>query len=86
MSEGNNITNNTNKSVASRFKPSMVIWPILFGLVGVGYMLWREMRTGIPQEPLMMANYWWVFAIVVVLLTVVKDFSGMYRLLFRHLV
>ena len=78
MENNNNIS--TKKGAAFSFKPMMVVWPILFGLVGVGYMLWREMRTGIPQEPLMMANYWWVFAIVVVLLTVVKDFSGMYRL------
>ncbi|MBR5573070.1 MAG: flippase-like domain-containing protein [Paludibacteraceae bacterium] len=78
MENNNNIS--TKKGAAFSFKPMMVVWPILFGLVGVGYMLWREMRTGIPQEPLVMANYWWVFAIVVVLLTVVKDFSGMYRL------
>ena len=69
-----------NRSVASRFKPSMVIWPILFGLVGVGYMFWREMRNGIPDEPLTLANHWWVFVILVVLFTLFKDFSGMYRL------
>ena len=69
-----------NRSVASRFKPSMVIWPILFGLVGVGYMFWREMRNGIPDEPLTLANHWWIFVILVVLFTLFKDFSGMYRL------
>ena len=69
-----------NRSVASRFKPSMVIWPILFGLIGVGIMLWREMRHGIPDEPLELADNWWVFAILVVLFTLLKDFSGMYRL------
>lgn len=69
-----------NRSVASRFKPSMVIWPILFGLVGVGYMFWREMRNGIPDEPLTLANHWWIFVILVVLITLFKDFSGMYRL------
>lgn len=50
-----------NRSVASRFKPSMVIWPILFGLIGVGIMLWREMRHGIPDEPLTLADHWWIF-------------------------
>lgn len=69
-----------NRSVASRFKPSMVVWPILFGLIGVGYMLWREMRNGIPDEPLELNEYWWVFGLLVVLFTLLKDFSGMYRL------
>ncbi|MBR6167560.1 MAG: flippase-like domain-containing protein [Paludibacteraceae bacterium] len=69
-----------NRSVASRFKPSMVIWPILFGLVGVGFMLWREMRNGIPDEPLALNEHWWFFALLVVLFTLMKDFSGMYRL------
>ncbi len=73
-------TASENRSVASRFKPSMVIWPILFGLAGVGYMFWREMRNGIPDEPLTLANHWWVFVILVVLFTLFKDFSGMYRL------
>ncbi len=53
-------TASENRSVASRFKPSMVIWPILFGLVGVGYMFWREMRNGIPDEPLTLTNHWWI--------------------------
>ncbi|MBO4519025.1 MAG: flippase-like domain-containing protein [Paludibacteraceae bacterium] len=66
--------------MASRFKPSMVIWPILFGLIGVGYMLWREMHNDIPHEPLVLADHWWVFALMVVLFTLLKDFSGMYRL------
>ena len=79
MSKQPDITSE-NRSVESRFKPSMVIWPILFGLVGVGYMLWREMRDGIPDEPLTLANHWWVFVILVVLFTLFKDFSGMYRL------
>lgn len=69
-----------NRSVASRFKPSMVIWPILFGLVGVGFMLWREMQNGIPDEPLALNEHWWFFALLVVLFTLMKDFSGMYRL------
>lgn len=69
-----------NRSVASRFKPSMVIWPILFGLVGVGFMLWREMRNGIPDGPLALNEHWWFFALLVVLFTLMKDFSGMYRL------
>ena len=69
-----------NRSVASRFKPSMVIWPILFGLVGVGYMLWRELHNGIPDESLVLTQYWWFFALMVVLFTLMKDFSGMYRL------
>lgn len=69
-----------NRSVASRFKPSMVIWPILFGLVGVGFMLWREMRNGIPDEPLALNEHWWFFVLLVVLFTLMKDFSGMYRL------
>lgn len=69
-----------NRSVASRFKPSMVILPILFGLVGVGFMLWREMRNGIPDEPLALNEHWWFFALLVVLFTLMKDFSGMYRL------
>ena len=68
------------RSVASRFKPSMVVWPILFGLIGVGYMLWREMHNDIPHEPLVLADHWWVFALMVVLFTLLKDFSGMYRL------
>ena len=76
----NKDTASENRSVASRFKPSMVIWPILFGLVGVAYMFWREMRDGIPDEPLTLANHWWVFVILVVLFTLFKDFSGMYRL------
>ena len=69
-----------NKSIASRFKPSMVIWPILFGLIGVGYMFWREMHEDIPHEPLVLVDYWWVFALLVILFTLLKDFSGMYRL------
>ncbi len=72
--------NSQNRSVQSRFKPSMVMWPILFGLVGVGYMFWREMHNGIPDEPLTLANHWWVFVILVILFTLLKDFSGMYRL------
>lgn len=79
MSQQPNITSE-NRSVASRFKPSMVIWPILFGLAGVGYMFWREMHKGIPNEPLALTDYWWVFVILVVLFTLFKDFSGMYRL------
>ena len=70
----------TNRSVASRIKPSMIVWPILFGLIGVGYMLWREMHNDIPQGPLVLADHWWVFAVLVVLFTLLKDFSGMYRL------
>ncbi len=58
----------------------MVIWPILFGLIGVGYMLWREMHNGIPSEPLILVQHWWVFAVLLVLCTLIKDFSGMYRL------
>lgn len=58
----------------------MVIWPILFGLVGVGYMLWRELSSDIPQEPLAMAKYGWLFILLVILCTLLKDFSGMYRL------
>ncbi len=73
-------TSKENRSVASRFKPSMVVWPILFGLIGVGFMLWREMKDGIPHETLGLADYWWVFALLVLLFTVFKDFSGMYRL------
>lgn len=68
-----------NRSVAARFKPSMVIWPILFGLMGVGYMLWREMGKDIPHEPIQLADNWWVFALLVVLFTFMKDCSGMYR-------
>lgn len=78
--EQNPNTDSENQSVASRFKPSMVIWPILFGLIGVGYMFWREMRDGIPDEPLTLANHWWVFVLLVILFTLLKDFSGMYRL------
>ena len=70
----------TNRSVASRIKPSMIVWPILFGLIGVGYMLWREMHNDIPQGPLVLADHWWVFAVLVVLFMLLKDFSGMYRL------
>ena len=73
-------TNRENRSVASRFKPSMVIWPILFGLIGVGYMLYREMHDDIPLEPISLADHWWIFAILVILFTLFKDFSGMYRL------
>ena len=73
-------TSKENRSVASRFKPSMVVWPILFGLIGVGVMLWREMKDGIPHETLGLADHWWVFALLVLLFTVFKDFSGMYRL------
>ena len=43
-------------------------------------MFWREMRNGIPDEPLTLANHWWIFVILVVLITLFKDFSGMYRL------
>lgn len=73
-------TSSSHRSVASRFKPSMVLWPILFGLAGVGYMLWREMHNGLPHESLVLNEYWWVFALLVVLFTLLKDFSGMYRL------
>ena len=73
-------TESENRSVAWRFKPSMVVWPILFGLAGVGYMLWREMHNGLPDEPLMLADHWWVFILLVILFTLFKDFSGMYRL------
>ena len=62
--EQNPNTASENQSVASRFKPSMVIWPILFG----------------PDEPLTLANHWWVFVLLVILFTLLKDFSGMYRL------
>ena len=79
MSDRNH-TASENRSVASRFKPSMVVWPILFGLVGVAYMLWREMHNGLPDEALSLADHWWVFVILVVLFTLFKDFSGMYRL------
>ena len=73
-------TSKENRSVASRFKPSMVVWPILFGLIGVGFMLWREMKDGIPHETLGLADHWWVFVLLVLLFTLFKDFSGMYRL------
>ncbi len=43
-------------------------------------MLWREMRNGIPDEPLALNEHWWFFALLVVLFTLMKDFSGMYRL------
>lgn len=43
-------------------------------------MFWREMRNGIPDEPLTLANHWWIFVTLVVLFTLFKDFSGMYRL------
>ena len=69
-----------NNQIKSRFKPMMVVWPILFGLIGVGYMLWRELHTDIPQEPLTMVKHCWVFMLLVVLLTFLKDYSGMYRL------
>jgi len=69
-----------NKSVESRLKPSMIVWPVLFGLIGVGYMFWREMHNDIPQEPIALADHWWIFALLVVLFTLCKDFSGMYRL------
>jgi uncharacterized protein (TIRG00374 family) len=69
-----------NNQIKSRFKPMMVVWPILFGLIGVGYMLWRELHTDIPQEPLTMVKHYWVFMLLVVLLTFLKDYSGMYRL------
>lgn len=69
-----------NRSVASRFKPSMVVWPILFGLIGVAYMLWREMHDDIPHGPLLLADHWWIFILLVILFTLFKDFSGMYRL------
>ena len=80
MDEQTNISSKTKQSVASRFKPSMVIWPILFGLIGVGYMLWREMHNDIPSGPIVVSEYWWVFVILLLLLTLCKDFSGMYRL------
>jgi hypothetical protein len=70
------MANNSTSSI----KPSMVIWPILFGLIGVGYMLWREMHNGIPEGPLAVVDHWWVFAILVVIFMLCKDFSGMYRL------
>lgn len=79
MSDPNQIASE-NRSVASRFKPSMVIWPILFGLAGVGYMFWREMHNGLPDEPLTFAPHWWVFVLLVILFTLFKDFSGMYRI------
>lgn len=75
-----NKTVSENRSVASRFKPSMVVWPILFGLIGVGYMLWREMHDDIPQGPITLAENWWVFVLLVILFTLFKDFSGMYRM------
>ena len=80
MDEQTNISSKTKQSVASRFKPSMVIWPILFGLIGVGYMLWREMHNDIPSGPIVVSEYWWIFVILLLLLTLCKDFSGMYRL------
>ena len=66
--------------VESSFKPMMIVWPIIFGLIGVGYMLWREMHTGIPQEPLTLVKNSWFFMLLVVFLTFLKDYSGMYRL------
>ena len=72
--------NSQNLSVQSRLQPSMIIWPILFGLIGVGYMLWREMHNDIPQGSLALVEHWWVFVILVILFTLFKDFSGMYRL------
>lgn len=80
MDEQTNISSKTKQSVASRFKPSMVIWPILFGLIGVGYMLWREMHNDIPSGPIVVSEYWWGFVLLLILLTLFKDFSGMYRL------
>lgn len=74
------INNNATRSVASFFKPSMMIWPILFGLIGVGYMLWRELPDGLPQGSLVLTKYWWVFAVLAILFTLIKDLSGMYRL------
>lgn len=73
-------TATANRSVASHFKPSMVILPILFGLIGVGFMFWREMHADIPHAPLVLMEHWWFFALLVLLLTLFKDFSGMYRL------
>ena len=80
MDEQTNISSKTKQSVASRFKPSMVIWPILFGLIGVGYMLWREMHNDIPSGPIVVSEYWGGFVLLLILLTLFKDFSGMYRL------
>lgn len=73
-------TQKQNRKVASHFKPSMVILPILFGLAGVGYMFWREMHNDLPHEWPVLNDYWWVFVLLVVLFTLLKDFSGMYRL------
>lgn len=80
QTDTNKNTASENRSVASRFKPSMVVWPILLGLAGVGYMLWREMHNGLPQQALALTDYWWVFALLVIVFTLMKDFSGMYRL------
>ncbi len=75
-----NSTQQSQETVAQRLKPSMVIWPILFGLIGVGIMLWREMRGGMPAEPLTLAPHWWLYALLVILCMFCKDYSGMYRL------
>lgn len=69
-----------NRSIASRFKPSMVMWPILFGLIGVGYMVWREMHNDIPNGPIVVVEHWWIFVLLTLLFTFLKDFSGMYRI------
>lgn len=68
------------QAAKSRLKPSMVIWPILFGLIGVGYMVWKELHNGLPTEPISLVDYWWVFAILLVLCMFMKDLSGMYRM------
>ena len=43
-------------------------------------MLWREMHNDIPSGPIVVSEYWWGFVLLLILLTLFKDFSGMYRL------
>lgn len=75
--------NTTEQTVKNGLRTKHVVWPILFGLIGVVYMVINEF-SHITQSPVPFSTYissttvWFLF--LSVLLIVIRDLAGMGRL------
>lgn len=73
----------TEQAVKNGLRTKHVVWPILFGLIGVTYMVFSEM-SNMVHSPVPLSNYIHpataVFLLLAVVLIAIRDLAGMGRL------
>lgn len=58
----------------------MLVLPVVFGLAGIGYMLWSEMSANNYSGGVSLSAHAWLFVLMLLCCIAIKDYCGMYRM------